>query len=81
MHWPAAAHRLYRLRPAPVPQVSAIFNPGILLAQAVRGLLPGGAGAFFALLASELAGYFAGAPAGGVPAQQAVRVSRASPCA
>ena len=41
-------------------QVSAFFNPGILLAQAVRGNV-GGAGDFFALLAAELVGYFAGA--------------------
>jgi len=39
-------------------QVSAFFNPGILLAQAVRGKVE--AGDFFALLAAELAGYFAG---------------------
>ncbi|KAL4429856.1 hypothetical protein ABPG77_010973 [Micractinium sp. CCAP 211/92] len=41
-------------------QVSAFFNPSILLAQAVRGRV-GGAGPFFALLAAELVGWFAGA--------------------
>jgi hypothetical protein len=40
--------------------VSAFFNPGILLAQAVRGNV-GGAGDFFALLAAELVGYSVGA--------------------
>ena len=46
--------------PACPAQVSAFFNPGILLAQAVRGNV-GGAVDFFALLAAELVGYFVGA--------------------
>lgn len=40
-------------------QVSAYFNPGILLAEAVRGRV-GGTGDFFALLGAELLGYFSG---------------------
>ncbi len=37
---------------------SAFFNPGILMAVTVRGGMP--AGDFFALLAAEIVGYFAG---------------------
>lgn len=37
---------------------SAFFNPGILMAVTVRGGVP--AGDFFALLAAEVVGYFAG---------------------
>lgn len=39
-------------------QVSAFFNPGILMAETVRGRVA--AGDFWALLAAELVGYFAG---------------------
>lgn len=40
------------------PPQSAYFNPGILMAVTVRGNVP--AGDFFALLAAEIVGYFAG---------------------
>ncbi|PRW60336.1 glycerol transporter [Chlorella sorokiniana] len=40
-------------------RTSAFFNPGILMAVTVRGGVP--AGDFFALLAAEILGYFAGA--------------------
>ncbi|KAI7837031.1 hypothetical protein COHA_009108 [Chlorella ohadii] len=40
-------------------RTSAFFNPGILMAVTVRGGVP--AGDFFALLAAEIVGYFAGA--------------------
>lgn len=40
---------------------SCFFNPGILMAAAVRGGVP--AGEFFALLAAQITGFFAGEPA------------------